>query len=58
MKQKAIARFKEASTWRGLVAVLTAIGVTFEPEQVAAIVAFGMAVAGLIGVIAPDTNDS
>lgn len=47
-------RFKEASTWRGLVAVVTALGVTLNPEQVATIVSAGMGLAGLIGVFTTD----
>lgn len=47
-------RFKEASTWRGLVAVITALGVTLNPEQIAAIVSAGMGLAGLIGVFTAD----
>lgn len=40
----------EASTWRGLVFILTALGVSLDPAQVDAIVAAGLAVHGLIGV--------
>lgn len=45
-----IDRLKENSTWRGLVALLTAFGVTLSPEQTNAIVAAGLAVIGLINV--------
>lgn len=41
-------RLKEKSTWRGLVALATAFGVTVSPELAEAIVALGL---GLIGVI-------
>lgn len=40
----------EASTWRGLVALLTVFGVQLAPEQTEAIVTAGVAVYGLIGV--------
>lgn len=40
----------EASTWRGLVLIATALGVRLEPEQIDAIVAAGLALSGLIGV--------
>lgn len=40
----------EPSTYRGLVWLLTAVGVTLSPEQQAAIVSAGAALAGLIGV--------
>ncbi len=40
----------EASTWRGIIFVLTAVGVQLEPEQQTAIITAGMALAGLLGV--------
>jgi hypothetical protein len=36
------------------VALLTAFGVALSPEQTAAIISVGLAVAGAIGAIAPD----
>jgi len=47
-------RIKEPSTWRGLVWLLTVAGVSLRPDQVEAIVLFGMALAGLLGVLLPD----
>lgn len=47
-------RLKEASTWRGLVLVITALGVQLTPDQLSAIVATGLAVSGLIGAFFPD----
>ena len=44
----------EASTWRGLVWVLTAVGVVLSPEQQDAILAAGAAVTGLTGAFLPD----
>jgi len=49
-----IERAKERSTWLGLVGLATAFGVAFSPEQVEAISAAGVAVAGLIAVITKD----
>ncbi len=46
-----IARLKEPSTWRGLVWMLTACGVTLRPEVWEQITAVGMAAAGLLGVL-------
>jgi len=46
-----IARLKEPSTWRGIVWMLTACGVTLRPEIWEQITAIGMAAAGLLGVI-------
>lgn len=44
-------RLREPSTWRGLVWLATAAGVSLSPELWESITAVGMAVAGLIGVI-------
>jgi len=54
MKEFILARGKEASTWRGLVALLTAVGVVISPEQVEAVIALGLAVIGAIGVFTAD----
>jgi len=54
MKEYLISRGKEASTWRGLVALLTAVGVGISPEQGEAIIALGLAVIGAIGVLTAD----
>lgn len=43
-------RLKEKSTWRGILAVATALGVTFSPEQSAQIIALGLALIGTINV--------
>lgn len=45
-----IDRLKEQSTWRGIILVLTAVGVKFEPSQAEAIIASGLAIVGLINV--------
>ena len=49
-----IDRLKETSTWRGLALLLTAFGLHMAPELQEAIIASGVATAGLIGVIFPD----
>jgi hypothetical protein len=54
MKDFILARGKESSTWRGAVALLTALGVTLSPEQAEAIIALGLAVIGAIGVFTAD----
>ena len=48
-------RLTEASTWRGFVLLLTALGVTLDPAKTTAIVAAGTAVAGAISVFVPDS---
>jgi hypothetical protein len=43
------------STWRGLALLASACGIVIRPDLMAAITAVGMAVSGLIGVLAgPD----
>jgi len=54
MKQYILDRAKEPSTWRGLILVLTALGVPLAPAMAEAIVSVGLAVAGLVGVATPD----
>ena len=49
-----IDRLKEASTWRGIIALLTAAGVTISPEMIDQIVAAGLAVMGIIGMVFKD----
>jgi hypothetical protein len=49
-----IERLKEPSTWRGMVAMATALGVALSPEQQAAIVAGGLAIIGLVGAFTRD----
>lgn len=45
------------STWRGLVWILSSIGIAISPATSAAIIAAGAAVSGLIGVLAgPDAT--
>lgn len=48
----------EANTWRGLILILTAVGIQIEPEQQAAIISAGMALAGLIAVFFKRNPDS
>ena len=43
-------RLNEASTWRGILALVTAAGVTLTPELQGAIVAAGLAAIGLVNV--------
>lgn len=49
-------RAKETSTWRGLVLLATAIGVTLTPEQKEAVIALGLAIAGALGAFTPDSK--
>lgn len=54
MAKYIIARLKEASTWRGIIGLLTAAGVTISPEMIEQIVAAGLAVMGIIGMVFKD----
>jgi len=51
------ALIREPSTYRGLVWLLTAAGLTLSPEQQVAIISAGAAISGLIGVFFNDTQD-
>ncbi len=54
MKQYIINRAKEASTWRGIILILTAVGVPVAPAMAEAIVSVGLALAGAVGVFTAD----
>lgn len=47
-------RFGEASTWRGIFAALTGVGVAVSPDLQEAIIAAGLSVIGLIGILTKD----
>lgn len=54
MTEWIIDRLKERSTWLGLISFVTAIGISVNPAQVEAIVAAGMAAAGLVAAFTRD----
>lgn len=49
-------RLKEPSTWRGLFAVLTAVGLKLHPEMQEAILTTGLALIGLINVLRKESD--
>ena len=51
-----IARMREPSTWKGIIALAAAFGVVISPEYAAIILAAGVGMAGLINVIITDPN--
>jgi len=51
---KIINAFKQESTWRGLIAIAMAFGITLEPELQAAIITCGLAIIGSINVLKKD----
>lgn len=54
MKQYILSRAKEASTWRGIILLLTAVGVPIAPAMAEAIISVGLALAGALGVLTAD----
>ena len=54
MKSYLLERIKEPSTWRGLTLLLTALGIPLATGVADAVIAVGLAVAGLIGSVMPD----
>ena len=54
MKTYILDRIKEASTWRGIILMLTAVGIPIAPVMADSIICAGLAVAGLIGAFSPD----
>ena len=51
-------RLTERSTWLGVIALATACGATIETAIAEQIIAAGMAVAGLIGVVTKDKTET
>ncbi len=51
-----LTRFREPSTWRGLVWLATVAGLSLRPDQAEAVVTLGMALAGLLGVFLSDAR--
>ena len=47
-------QLQEASTWRGMVVIATALGMQIAPDKVDAIVAAGLGLSGLLGAMLPD----
>lgn len=54
MKDYLRERLKEPSTWRGIILLLTAAGVPIAPALGEQIIAVGLAVSGLIGIVTAD----
>lgn len=52
-----LSRAREPSSWRGFIWLLSALGVALSPEQSAAIMGAGAAVAGLAGVFTSDRSN-
>ena len=52
-----IDRLKEASTWRGIIAFLTVAGLSISPELGEKIIAVGLAIIGVIGMVFKDGKE-
>jgi hypothetical protein len=50
-----LARARERSTWLGLISLATALGLVLSPAQQDAVMAAGMAAAGLVGAFTRDS---
>ena len=49
-----VERLKEPSTWRGLILLLTSLGIGVNPDLVTPIIAAGTGLAGVVGVVTAD----
>ena len=49
-------RLAERSTWQGLVALLGALGIAVRPDLSEAVITFGIATAGLVNVLWPESR--
>lgn len=52
-----VARGSEPSTWRGLIGLVSAVGVVLSPHQAAIILAFGVGLAGFLNVVTKDPKN-
>lgn len=48
------ARLNEASTWRGIISVVTGFGVYINPDYIVPLVSLGLALGGMIGACFPE----
>lgn len=51
-------RLKERSTWLGIIAFATSCGASIATELSEAIISAGVALAGIVGVVTKDKEDS
>ncbi len=50
-------RLSEPTTWRGLIGLAAAAGVTISPHNAAVILAAGMGIAGFVGVVTKEPKN-
>lgn len=58
MKNYIINRLKERSTWAGAIALASACGAVIDADLAGHIIAAGLALAGLIGIVTKDKDDT
>lgn len=44
-------RLSEASTWRGIISIITALGVKLRPDMTEAIISGGLSAMGIINIL-------
>lgn len=54
-KRQLIDHLRQPSTWRGIVLLCSALGYGLRPDVGEAVIAAGLAISGLIGVLTDDT---
>lgn len=54
MKKYIVDRLRERSTWIGLFALLTGMGINVAPDMQDIIIGMGLAASGLIGILTKD----
>ena len=54
IRQFVLDRLAEASTWRGIILVLTSAGVHVAPQWNDSIISIGIGLAGIVGVVTAD----
>lgn len=54
MLERIVTALKQESTWRGIVAVVAAFGITIEPGLAEHIIAIGLTLIGLINIAKKD----
>lgn len=53
-RQQILDQLRQPSTWRGLVLLVSSLGVAIRPDVGEALIAAGLALSGLIGVLTSD----
>jgi hypothetical protein len=51
-----IARLSEASTWRGIILLISGMGAAIDNTLALQIISVGVSAAGLVGMVFPDTT--